>query len=45
MPYPNEIFHGTVAQIRLNATMTQNVVTYTVVVDTDKFQPACCCPI
>jgi HlyD family secretion protein len=33
--YPNEIFHGTVAQIRLNATMTQNVVTYTVVVDTD----------
>ena len=33
--YPNEVFHGTVYQIRLNATMTQNVVTYTVVVDTD----------
>ncbi len=33
--YPNEIFHGTVYQIRMNATMTQNVVTYTVVVDTD----------
>jgi HlyD family secretion protein len=32
--YPNEVFHGTVYQIRLNATMTQNVVTYTVVVDT-----------
>jgi HlyD family secretion protein len=33
--YPNEIFHGTVTQIRFNATMTQNVVTYTVVVTTD----------
>ena len=33
--YPNEVFHGTVYQIRMNATMTQNVVTYTVVVDTD----------
>lgn len=33
--YPNEKFKGTVGQIRLNATMTQNVVTYTVVVNTD----------
>ena len=33
--YPNEVFHGTVYQIRMNATMTQNVVTYTVVVETD----------
>src|SRR5204863_6291083 len=33
--HPNQTFHGTVSQIRLNATMTQNVVTYTVVVDTD----------
>ncbi len=33
--YPNETFHGTVAQIRYNATMTQNVVTYTVVVTAD----------
>ncbi|MBN2296319.1 MAG: efflux RND transporter periplasmic adaptor subunit [Pirellulales bacterium] len=33
--YPGEIFQGTVTQIRLNATMTQNVVTYTVVVATD----------
>lgn len=33
--YPDEVFHGTVFQIRLNATMTQNVVTYTVVVVTD----------
>jgi HlyD family secretion protein len=33
--YPGEVFVGTVAQIRLNATMTQNVVTYTVVVETD----------
>jgi HlyD family secretion protein len=33
--HPDEKFIGTVAQIRYNATMTQNVVTYTVVVDTD----------
>ena len=33
--YPNENFVGKVAQIRLNATMTQNVVTYTVVVTTE----------
>jgi HlyD family secretion protein len=33
--YPDEVFTGEVAQVRLNATMTQNVVTYTVVVDTD----------
>jgi len=33
--FPNDIFVGEVTQIRLNATMTQNVVTYTVVVTTD----------
>jgi HlyD family secretion protein len=33
--YPNENFLGEVSQIRLNASMTQNVVTYTVVVTTD----------
>ena len=33
--YPNEVFHGTVGKIRFNATMTQNVVTYTVEVITD----------
>ncbi len=33
--YPKDTFVGKVAQVRLNATMTQNVVTYTVVVDTD----------
>jgi HlyD family secretion protein len=33
--FPGETFNGTVTQIRLNATMTQNVVTYTVVVTTD----------
>jgi HlyD family secretion protein len=32
--YPDEVFSGVVAQIRLNASMTQNVVTYTVVVNT-----------
>jgi len=32
---PQEVFRGQVEQIRLNATMTQNVVTYTVVVATD----------
>lgn len=36
--YPDDVFRGTVAQVRLNATMTQNVVTYTVVVDTDNSQ-------
>ena len=33
--FSGEQFHGEVSQIRLNATMTQNVVTYTVVVTTD----------
>jgi HlyD family secretion protein len=33
--FPGEVFQGRVAQIRLNASMTQNVVTYTVVVATD----------
>jgi len=33
--YPERVFRGTVRQVRLNATMTQNVVTYTVVVDFD----------
>jgi HlyD family secretion protein len=32
---PGRVFHGQVGQVRLNATMTQNVVTYTVEVDTD----------
>ncbi|MBA4020085.1 MAG: hypothetical protein C0483_23205 [Pirellula sp.] len=33
--FPDEIFRGEVAQIRLNASMTQNVVTYTVVISAD----------
>jgi HlyD family secretion protein len=33
--YPGRTFKGTVYQVRLNASMTQNVVTYTVVVSTD----------
>jgi HlyD family secretion protein len=33
--FPGETFVGEVAQLRLNATMTQNVVTYTVVVTVD----------
>jgi len=33
--FPNEAFVGKVNKVRLNATMTQNVVTYTVEVDTD----------
>jgi HlyD family secretion protein len=32
---PGDVFPGQVGKIRLNATMTQNVVTYTVEVDTD----------
>ena len=34
--FPKDVFKGTVTQIRLNATLTQNVVTYTVVVDIEK---------
>jgi HlyD family secretion protein len=33
--FPHDVFQGTVGQVRYNATMNQNVVTYTVVVDTD----------
>jgi HlyD family secretion protein len=33
--YPDQVFHGRVGKVRLNATMTQNVVTYTVEVNTD----------
>ncbi|MFO0909061.1 MAG: efflux RND transporter periplasmic adaptor subunit [Isosphaeraceae bacterium] len=33
--FPGEVFRGKVSQIRLNATMTQNIVTYTVVVATE----------
>ena len=33
--FPRDIFTGTVKKIRLNATMSQNVVTYIVEVDTD----------
>jgi HlyD family secretion protein len=33
--YPGQVFHGQVGKVRLNASMTQNVVTYTVVVTTD----------
>ncbi len=33
--FSNRTFHGKVNKVRLNATMTQNVVTYTVEIDTD----------
>jgi HlyD family secretion protein len=33
--FPNRTFEGKVGKVRLNATMTQNVVTYTVEVNTD----------
>jgi HlyD family secretion protein len=33
--FPGQIFHGKVGQVRLNATMTQNVVTYTIEVEID----------
>ncbi|HZT73181.1 MAG TPA: efflux RND transporter periplasmic adaptor subunit [Terriglobales bacterium] len=33
--FPNEIFHGRVAQIRMNATTVQNVVEYDTVIDFD----------
>ena len=34
--FPRDVFRGKITQIRLNATMTQNIVTYTVVVALDK---------
>ena len=33
LAYPNQIFHGTVTQVRINPTTVNNVVTYDVVVD------------
>lgn len=33
--FPNEVFRGEVGKVRLNASMTQNVVTYTVEIITD----------
>jgi HlyD family secretion protein len=33
--FPGRIFNGVVREVRLNATMTQNVVTYTIAVDID----------
>jgi HlyD family secretion protein len=33
--FPGRVFHGRVGRVRLNATMTQNVVTYTIEVNTD----------
>jgi HlyD family secretion protein len=33
--FPGRTFHGTVGKVRLNAQMTQNVVTYTVEIETD----------
>jgi HlyD family secretion protein len=33
--FPNRVFRGTVNKVRLNATMTQNVVTYTVEINSD----------
>jgi len=33
--FPDQVFHGQVGKVRLNATMTQNVITYTVEVNTD----------
>lgn len=36
--FPNEVFHGTVEQVRMNATIVQNVVTYDTVVAFDNPQ-------
>jgi HlyD family secretion protein len=33
--FPGQTFHGTVGKVRFNAQMTQNVVTYTVEIETD----------
>jgi HlyD family secretion protein len=37
--YPGELFEGHIYQIRLNATTTQNVVTYPVIIETEKPDP------
>jgi len=34
--YPDETFEGTVAQVRLQAVVSQNVVTYAAVIDVEK---------
>jgi HlyD family secretion protein len=36
--FPKEVFHGTVDQVRMNATTVQNVVTYDTIVDFDNPQ-------
>jgi HlyD family secretion protein len=33
--FPKEVFHGTVSQVRMNATTIQNVVTYDTIIDFD----------
>ena len=35
LAYPNQVFHGTVAQVRINPQTVNNVVTYDVVTDVD----------
>jgi len=40
--FPGREFKGTVGKIRLNATMTQNVVMYTVEVNTENPDSFCC---
>jgi HlyD family secretion protein len=37
--YPGELFEGHIHQIRMNATTTQNVVTYPVIIETEKPDP------
>ena len=41
--FPGETFRGTVRQVRLNASMVQNVVTYTVVVSFENASGKACC--
>lgn len=36
--YPNDLFEGQIHQVRLNPTTTQNVVTYTVIVETPNLE-------
>ena len=40
--FPGETFRGEVGKVRLNASMTQNVVTYTVEIVTDNSTAGCC---
>jgi len=40
--FPNRVFKGEVEMVHLDATMTSNVVTYTVLINTPNEDGSCC---